>query len=140
MTEKPLLLVVAAALIDGEGRVLVQQRPPGKSMAGLWEFPGGKVESGERPEEAVVRELSEELGIVMNEGDLIPGPFVSEPLGESHLLLLLYLCRRWTGDPVAYHATQIAWHPVTDLGALAMPPADIPLVAALKLYLAPSPS
>jgi 8-oxo-dGTP diphosphatase len=140
MTEKPLLPVVAVALIDGEGRVLVQQRPPGKSMAGLWEFPGGKVESGERPEQALVRELSEELGIVVNESELTPGPFVSEPLGESHLLLLLYLCRHWTGEPVAHHATQLGWHPVAALRTLAMPPADIPLVAALKLYLAPSPS
>lgn len=134
MTRKPLLFVVAAALFDIEGRVLVQQRPPGKSMAGLWEFPGGKVEPGEGPEEALAREIYEELGIVVAERDLLPGPFASEPLGESHLLLLLFLCSVWQGTPEPRHATEIAWHDVATLGALPMPPADLPLVEALNLY------
>jgi 8-oxo-dGTP diphosphatase len=93
--------VVAAALVDAQGRVLVQQRPPGKQMAGLWEFPGGKLESGETPEAALVRELAEELGIAVDPADLAPLTFASEPLGGKHLLLLLYLCRAWTGAPAA---------------------------------------
>lgn len=109
-------------------------------MAGLWEFPGGKIEPGERPEEALARELVEELGITVRQSDLLPGPFVSEPLGDSHLLLLLFLCRRWEGVPEARHATQLAWHPVNELSQLAMPPADIPLVANLKVFLLPSRS
>ncbi len=140
MTQKPLLLVVAVALIDGDDRILVQQRPPGKSMAGLWEFPGGKVEPGERPSEALAREIFEELGIQVQESDLLPGPFVTEPLEDRSLLLLLFLCREWQGLPVAHHATQLSWHSVSELRRLAMPPADIPLVENLKRFLPPSRS
>lgn len=135
-----MLFVVAVALFDGDGRVLVQQRPPGKSMAGLWEFPGGKVEPDERPEEALAREIFEELGITVREEDLLPGPFASEPLGESHLLLLLFLCARWQGVPAPHHATAIAWHDVSTLDALPMPPADLPLVEALSFCPRPSQS
>lgn len=126
------LWVVAAALVDPQGRVLVQQRPAGKSLAGLWEFPGGKIEPGETPENALVRELGEELGIVVDAGDLIAGSFASEPLGDRHLLMLLYTCRRWQGVPDAREAAAIAWHMPSALQALPMPPADRPLVAWLE--------
>lgn len=137
---KPLLPVVAAALIDSDGRILVQQRPPGRSLAGLWEFPGGKIEAGESPEDALVRELHEELGITVRPGDLVPGPFVTEALGNANLLLLLFLCRAWSGVPEAHHATRLAWHSVGALAQIAMPPADIPLVENLRRSLATSPS
>jgi 8-oxo-dGTP diphosphatase len=127
-----LLLVVAAALIDGEGRVLVQQRPPGKPMAGLWEFPGGKVEPGEVPEAALVRELEEELGIALARDDLVPLTFASESLGERHLILLLYVLREWTGVPEPYHATGLRWARPHELRALAMPPADLPFIDVLE--------
>jgi 8-oxo-dGTP diphosphatase len=128
MGQISILSVVAAALIDGDGRVLVQQRPEGKSMAGLWEFPGGKIESGETPEAALVRELHEELGIEVDADDLVPGTFASEPLGERHLVMLVYVCRKWRGEPVAQHAAALAWHRVEELHALPMPPADAPLI------------
>lgn len=124
--------VVAAAVIDAEARVLVQQRPPGKSMAGLWEFPGGKVEVGETPEAALVRELHEELGIEVDPIDLVAGPFASEPLGERHLIMLVYVCRKWRGVPVAQDATAVAWHHPAELHDLPMPPADGPLVKFLE--------
>ena len=124
-----LLLVVAAAIINAHGQVLVQQRPPGKSMAGLWEFPGGKIEPGETPEEALVRELNEELGIVASA--LVPLSFASEALGERHLLMLLYLCRDWTGLPKAIHASAVRWVDPADLYELPMPPADLPLIASI---------
>lgn len=127
-----LLLVVAAAMIDAEGRVLVQRRPAGTPMAGLWEFPGGKVEAGEVPEAALTRELEEELGIAVNAADLIPCAFASESLGERHLLLLLYLVRTWRGEPEAKHAEALQWVRPSELRDLAMPPADIPLIAALE--------
>jgi len=126
-----MLLVVAAALIDGEGRVLLQQRPPGKPMAGLWEFPGGKIEPGESPEAALARELHEELGITLSVEDLRPIAFASEPLGGRHLLLLLYTIRRWEGAPQAHHATELRWVPPAAMRDLPMPPADVPLVEAL---------
>jgi 8-oxo-dGTP diphosphatase len=131
-SSKPLLLVVAAALIDGEGRVLVQQRPPGKPMAGLWEFPGGKVEPGEFPEAALARELAEELGIRIAEAELAPAAFASEALGERHLVLLLYTLRKWPGEPEPRHASALQWARVADLRALAMPPADVPLIGLLE--------
>ena len=127
-----MLWVVAAVLIDGEARVLVQQRPSGKSMAGLWEFPGGKVEPGETPEAALVRELREELGIEVDECDLQAGPFASEPLAGRHLIMLVYICRRWRGTPRAQEAAVIAWHHPVELHDLPMPPADGPLVAFLE--------
>jgi 8-oxo-dGTP diphosphatase len=126
-----LLVVVAVALIDRDSRVLVQQRPPGKSMAGLWEFPGGKVEAGEAPGDALVREVREELGVIIDATHLEPLRFVSEPLGDRQLLLLLYVCRQWSGDPAPYHATALQWLPPSELYTLAMPPADRPLIAAL---------
>jgi 8-oxo-dGTP diphosphatase len=124
--------VVAAALIDAEGRVLVQQRPPGKMMAGLWEFPGGKLEAGETPEAALVRELREELGIVVAATSLVPAAFASEPLAGRHLLLLLYLCRDWTGEPKALDAVALQWVDIAGLRTLAMPPADRPLIDLLE--------
>jgi 8-oxo-dGTP diphosphatase len=129
--ELALLPVVAAALIDADGRVLVQQRPPGKAMAGLWEFPGGKIEAGETPEAALIRELDEELGISVAAACLAPATFASEALGERHLILLLYICRKWTGLPRAIDATAIKWVRVADLYDLPMPPADRPLIGLL---------
>ena len=130
-----LLLVVAIALVDGEGRVLVQQRPPGKPMAGLWEFPGGKVEPGEIPEAALVRELAEELGIEIAIEALAPIAFASEGLGERHLVLLLYVARTWEGTPEPRHASALQWVRPAEMRALAMPPADVPLVDALERLL-----
>lgn len=132
MTASPILMVVAAALVDADGRVLVQQRPPGTSMAGLWEFPGGKIEPGETPEAALVRELHEELGIVVDHTCLAPAAFASEALGDRHLLLLLYALRKWTGIPEACHATALRWLRPVQLHALAMPPADRPLIGLLE--------
>lgn len=126
------LFVVAVALIDQAGRVLVQQRPTGKQMAGLWEFPGGKVEAGETPEVALVREVAEELGITVAGGALLPLTFASEPLADRHLLLLLYVCRDWSGEPQALDAAALAWHAPSDLRGLAMPPADVPFIAILE--------
>lgn len=126
-----MLLVVAAALIDDHGRVLLQQRPPGGSMAGLWEFPGGKIEPGESPEAALVRELDEELGITLSVEDLSPLAFASEPLSDRHLLLLLYVARKWEGEPVAHYATELRWVMPAEMRGMAMPPADVPLVEAL---------
>jgi 8-oxo-dGTP diphosphatase len=130
-----LLLVVAVALVDGDGRVLVQQRPPGKPMAGLWEFPGGKVEPEEVPEAALVRELGEELGIQVAVEALTPIAFASEGLGGRHLLLLLYVAREWTGTPEPRHASALDWVRPAGMRALAMPPADVPLVDALERLL-----
>lgn len=129
------LPVVAVALVDGEGRVLVQQRPPGGSMAGLWEFPGGKVERDETPEFALIRELREELGIDVTAACLAPACFASEPLGDRHLLLLLYVCRKWSGTPQARHAAALQWLRPPQLFGLAMPPADKPLLGLLDALL-----
>ena len=127
-----MLLVVAAALIDADGRVLVQQRSAHRSMAGLWEFPGGKVEPGETPETALVRELREELGIDTETACLAPAGFASEALGSKHLLLLLYVCRKWRGVPAALDAQGLKWVRPLDLHGLAMPPADSPLIGLLE--------
>jgi 8-oxo-dGTP diphosphatase len=127
-----LLIVVAAALVDGDGRVLVQQRPPGKPMAGLWEFPGGKVDPGELPEAALCRELEEELGIGVERACLAPATFASEALGERHLLLLLYALRKWSGVPQPRHATALKWVRPLELHRLDMPPADKPLIGLLE--------
>lgn len=126
-----LLAVVAVALTDAEGRVLVQRRPVGKFMAGLWEFPGGKIEPGEAPEDALVRELAEELGIDVAPGDLAPLTFASQPLADRHLLLLLYRCTRWTGEPRPLDADALLWRRPDEMADLPMPPADLPLVAFL---------
>ena len=131
----PVLTVVAAALVDRDGRVLVQRRPPGKPLADLWEFPGGKVEPGETPEVALIRELREELGIDVAAACLAPACFASEPLGERHLLLLLYVCRKWSGVPSALEGNAVCWVRPVELHALAMPPADRPLVGLLEALL-----
>jgi 8-oxo-dGTP diphosphatase len=126
------LVVVAAALVDRDGRLLVQQRPEGLSMAGLWEFPGGKLEPGETPEQALIRELEEELAIDVDHACLAPACFASEALGDRHLLLLLYVCRKWRGTPVAQHASALRWVRPVELHGLAMPPADKPLIGLLE--------
>jgi len=133
--DRPWLFVVAAALVDADGRVLVQQRRPERSMAGLWEFPGGKVEAGETPEIALIRELKEELGIDTEAACLAPAGFASEPLGDRHLLLLLYICRKWRGIAQALDASAISWVRPLDLHGLAMPPADKPLIGLLDALL-----
>jgi len=125
------MTVVAAALVDDQGRVLLQQRAPDRHMAGLWEFPGGKVEAGELPEAALVRELKEELGIDAEAAALSPACFASAPLGDRHMILLLYLCRTWRGDPRPLDATALRWVLPADMDALAMPPADQPLIGLL---------
>lgn len=125
------LMVVAAALIDADGRLLVQKRPEGKAMAGLWEFPGGKVEPGELPEAALIRELREELGIDVEKACLAPACFASEALGEQHMILLLYICRKWRGVPLALEAPAIKWVRPIELHGLDMPPADKPLIGLL---------
>lgn len=126
------LWVVAAAIVDADGRVLVQQRPPGKPMAGLWEFPGGKVEPGERPEAALIRELHEELGISVESACLAPATFASDSLGDRHLVLLLYALRKWQGVPEARHASALKWAYPLELHRLEMPPADKPLIGLLE--------
>jgi 8-oxo-dGTP diphosphatase len=131
----PLLLITAAALIDDQKRVLVQLRPEGKPLAGLWEFPGGKVEEGEAADAALVRELREELLIDVVKSDLTPFTFACEPLADRQLLLLLYVCRTWSGVPQPHVATELKWCRYDELAQLSMPPADIPLVAQLKSLL-----
>jgi len=126
------LIVVAAALVDRDGRLLVQQRPEGLAMAGLWEFPGGKLEPGETPEAALIRELDEELAIDVDHACLAPACFASDTLGDKHLLLLLYVCRKWRGTPVAQHASALRWVRPVELHGLAMPPADKPLIGLLE--------
>lgn len=126
------MMVVAAALADAEGRILLQQRPPGGPMPGLWEFPGGKVEEGEVPEHALARELEEELGITVTPQALQPGCFASAALGDKHLVLLLYLCRDWNGEPQPLHATALKWARPAEMRALPMPPADLPLIDLLE--------
>lgn len=131
----PVVLVVAVALIDGDGRVLVAQRPVGKSMAGLWEFPGGKVEAGESPEAALVREIQEELSIEVKEACLAPFTFASHAYDDFHLLMPLYVCRRWEGMIAAREGQALKWVQPHALGDLPMPPADKPLVAMLRDFL-----
>ncbi|RZJ95988.1 MAG: (deoxy)nucleoside triphosphate pyrophosphohydrolase [Brevundimonas sp.] len=128
----PTVLVVAVALVDVDGRVLIAKRPEGKSLAGLWEFPGGKVEPGERPEAALIRELKEELGIDVNEACLAPFVFASHAYDSFHLLMPLYLCRRWSGMVVAKEHAALAWVKPNALSDYPMPPADEPLVAWLR--------
>lgn len=126
-----LLLVVACALIDADNRVLVTQRPEGKQLAGLWEFPGGKLEAGERPEPALIRELAEELGITVKEDCLAPLTFASYAYPEFHLLMPLYICRRWQGTVVSGEGQALKWVRPGKLRELAMPPADEPLIPPL---------
>ena len=130
-----LLTVAACALVDTDGRILLARRPAGKPMAGLWEFPGGKVEAGERPEQTLIRELKEELGIVVNESCLAPLTFASHGYPDFHLLMPLYICRRWEGTATALEGQQLAWVRVNRLRDYPMPPADEPLVAHLMTLL-----
>lgn len=126
-----LVLVAACALIDADGRVLLAQRPEGKALAGLWEFPGGKVEPGERPELTVIREMREELAVEIDEPCLAPFAFASHPYPEFHLLMPLFLCRKWRGQPEPLEAQALAWVRPRDMRSLPMPPADAPLVTLL---------
>ena len=130
-----LVLVAACALIDADGRVLLAERPAGKPMAGLWEFPGGKVEAGERPEETLIRELKEELGIVVREPCLAPLAFASHAYPDFHLLMPLFVCRRWEGTVAALEGQRLAWVRPNRLREYKMPPADEPLIAHLMTLL-----
>ncbi len=130
-----LVLVAACALIDPDGRVLIAQRPQGKSMAGLWEFPGGKVEIGERPEQSLIRELREELGIVVKEECLAPLTFASHLYPDFYLLMPLYVCRRWEGIVEAREQQALKWVRPNALRNYPMPPADEPLIPHLTALL-----
>jgi 8-oxo-dGTP diphosphatase len=127
-----ILLVVAVALVDADGRVLIAERPTGKSMAGLWEFPGGKLDPGETPEAALIRELAEELGVDTHASCLAPISFASHSYEGFHLLMPLYVCRKWQGEPTPREGQRLAWVSPQRLGDYPMPPADRPLVAALR--------
>jgi len=131
----PVVLVAAVALVDGEGRVLLARRPEGKAMAGLWEFPGGKVEPGEPPETALVRELKEELGIDVAKSCLAPFTFASHRYDDFHLLMPLYVCRVWDGIVAPREGQALKWLRPGDMSPRAMPPADAPLVALLRDFL-----
>ena len=125
-------MVAACALIDADGRVLIARRPPQKAMAGLWEFPGGKIEPGERPEEALIRELAEELGITVKEACLAPFTFASHSYADFQLLMPLYVCRRWEGEPQPREHSALKWVRPRDLAQYPMPPADLPLIPMLR--------
>ncbi|MGE0612715.1 MAG: 8-oxo-dGTP diphosphatase MutT [Hyphomicrobiales bacterium] len=126
------VLVVACALVDDDGRVLLTRRPSGKPMAGLWEFPGGKLEPGEQPEAALIRELAEELGIDVTEACLAPFTFASHDYGDFHLLMPLYVCRKWRGQIESREGQELAWVRPNRMGDYEMPPADVPLRAMLR--------
>ena len=128
----PTVLVSAVALIDRDGRVLLAQRPAGKRMAGLWEFPGGKIETGETPEASLIRELGEELGIDTAESCLAPLTFASHSYDDFHLLMLVYVCRKWSGTPRPLEGGELAWVRASRLRDYDMPPADIPLIPVLQ--------
>ncbi|MCF4167050.1 (deoxy)nucleoside triphosphate pyrophosphohydrolase [Zavarzinia compransoris] len=127
-----IVLVAAAVLVDPDRRILLAKRPVGKSLAGLWEFPGGKVEPGESPEAAVIRELDEELGINVREPCLAPLTFASHAYEQFHLLMPVFVCRRWEGMPEAREHAELAWVPRMRLGDYPMPPADLPLIPAIQ--------
>ncbi len=131
MSDSRLVLVAACALVDPDGRVLISKRPQGKSMAGLWEFPGGKVEDGELPEDALIRELREELGIDVTEACLAPLTFASHAYETFHLLMPLFVCRRWNGIATPLEGQELAWVRPAKLRSYDMPPADEPLIAHL---------
>ncbi len=132
MADTPIVLVSAVALLDSDNRVLLAQRPEGKSMAGLWEFPGGKVDPGETPEAALIRELNEELGIDTVESCLAPIGFASHGYDDFHLLMPLFVCRKWQGEPEPREGQTLAWVRPNALRDYPMPPADVPLVAQLQ--------
>ena len=132
---KPVVLVAAVALIDADGRVLIAKRPEGKTLAGLWEFPGGKVAAGETPEAALIRELKEELGIDVTESCLAPFSFASHGYETFHLLMPLYVCRKWTGAPQPLEHPELKWVRPAKLADYPMPPADKPLIAMLRDFL-----
>lgn len=129
---KPVMLVVAVALVDNDGRVLLAQRPEGKKLAGMWEFPGGKVEPNETPEAALLRELHEELGLDISAACLAPFAFASHSYDDFHLLMPLYVCRRWAGQPQGREGQALKWVRPVQMRDLPMPPADLPLVAMLR--------
>jgi len=129
--KRPIVIVAAAALVNGAGAVLIAKRPEGRPLAGLWEFPGGKIETGEEPEEGLVRELKEELGIEIAKGDLSPLTFASHAYPDFHLLMPVYLCRRWQGNVTANEGQELAWVRPDELQLYDMPPADEPLKVAL---------
>jgi 8-oxo-dGTP diphosphatase len=133
----PILLVVSAVLVDADGRILVQQRPAHKPFGGLWEFPGGKVESGETPEHALIRELKEELGVDVEQACLAPATFASDlqPGNDRHMVLLLYVCRKWRGTPASLEGGSLKWVRVRDLYDLKMPGPDRPLIGLLEALL-----
>jgi 8-oxo-dGTP diphosphatase len=131
MTEINVTLVVACALVDADRRVLIAQRPEGQPLAGLWEFPGGKVDPGERPEQTLIRELHEEIGITVREACLAPLTFASYAYEDFHLLMPLYICRRWDGEVIAREGQKLAWVRANKLRGYPMPPADIPLIPPL---------
>jgi 8-oxo-dGTP diphosphatase len=131
-TARDIVLVAACALVDADGRVLVAQRPAGKPMAGLWEFPGGKVGAGETPEACLIRELREELGIGTEAACLAPLTFASHAYQDFHLLMPLWVCRKWQGEPAGLEGQALRWARPRALRALAMPPADAPLIAFLE--------
>jgi 8-oxo-dGTP diphosphatase len=130
--ERPIVLVAAVALIDTDGRVLLAERPPGKHLAGLWEFPGGKVQPGETPEAALIRELAEELGIDVEASCLAPFTFASYAYPDFHLLMPLYVCRKWSGIVTAREGQRLKWVRPHHLSDYPMPPADKPLIAMLR--------
>ncbi len=134
-SDLPIVLVSACALVDIEGRVLLAQRPEGKSMAGLWEFPGGKVEPGETPEVALIRELKEELELDVTASCLAPFTFASHTYEKFHLLMPLYVCRKWQGIPMPVEGQALKWVRPIRMGDYPMPPADEPLVAMLRDFL-----
>lgn len=132
MGDRPIVLVSAVALLDADNRVLLAQRPEGKSMAGLWEFPGGKIDPGETPEAALIRELDEELGIDTHASCLAPIGFASHAYDDFHLLMPLFVCRKWHGTPTPREGQALAWVRPKALRDYPMPPADVPLVAQLQ--------
>ena len=131
----PTMMVVAVALLDAAGRILLQQRAPGRSMAGLWEFPGGKMEDGETAEAALVREIEEELGLRLDPADLEPACFASDEVAGRRMILLLYVCRAWRGEPAPLDAAALRWATLDEMRSLAMPPADEPLIPLLEAIL-----
>lgn len=129
------VLVSALAMVDADGRVLLGQRPEGKHLAGMWEFPGGKVDAGELPEAALIREIREELGVELCETCFAPLGFISHEYEKFHLLMLLYVAHRWEGIPHSREGQALTWKRPADMRALAMPPADVPLIHVLEEYL-----